>query len=294
MKKNIWRILFWGIIAVICTVLGIVGYLQNNVGTESDRIILKNIANTFNSSSKLKEYESIGTHITASVKGRKIVIKYRGASEHDYTYTYEDGVLSSSFDKNDSTANNIMIFMTDAVAVYNGQTEGETYELFTSNEILNYNLESGIEIIHEQNKTKIKLNTSVAVISKEEESDEGNDDEIAYFLVEDFNSRDKSDTNLTKTKGNITLQRENEYIFTVSEKSLTDDAFESLKNILIYFYGEEYSAILDEVNFIDEANYFGDIISIEFNPDKNEFENINLTDDNEFIRVSINEETTEE
>ena len=29
MKKNIWRILFWGIILLLCMTLGIVGFLEN-------------------------------------------------------------------------------------------------------------------------------------------------------------------------------------------------------------------------------------------------------------------------
>jgi len=283
MKKNIWRILFWGIMSLIFMTFGIIGFMQDSSEAKKDEIILKAIVDRFNVSTKITQYEGINTKIKATAKGRKIKVVYSGAKEKVYTYDYSDGILYSSMIKNDSIGNNILIAMTDSIANYNGELLGNTFELFNSNEIKNYNLNQGIELTYDTAEIKIKLNTKIAVKPKQDEPIE---EVISYFLVEDFKEQDKLDYDLKLTKNKITFLRESENIFAVSEETLTENSIESIKNILIYFYSTDYINYLSNVSIANKINYIDETIKIEFNPEKNVAE-INAFNNDEFIKVEI-------
>ena len=57
MKKNIWRILFWGLILILCLTLGIVGYLENRRINDEAEILLNKIKNILKDSYIITKYE---------------------------------------------------------------------------------------------------------------------------------------------------------------------------------------------------------------------------------------------
>lgn len=283
MKKNIWRILFWGLILIMCLTLGMVGYLESKRISDESEILLNKIKSILDDSYIIQRYEDSNIVIETKVKGEKLTITFSSAKENEYTYTLDNDILKTEYNKNDTTAKDILMAVTDSIAVLNGEKSNETFSIFQNSQIDNYTLDEGIEIIYNLNTTKVSLNTKVAVKPLIIEN------EITYFLYEDFTEEDKENYNLIKTKNNLIFIRETETEFAIAElNNITEDTIESLKNITIYFYGTEYSNKLENVDFKNKTNYSDELIEITFNPEKNEYETNNIPNDYEFIKVKIN------
>lgn len=303
MKKNIWRILFWGLILLICLTLGTVGYLENRRINNEAEVLLNKIKTILNDSYIINKYEESNIKIDINVKGNKLTITFSGSTEKDYVYNLKDNVLSTQYNKNDTTGREMLIAVTDSIAVLNGESSNQVYSIFQNNSIDNYTFDEGIKITYNMSTTDVILNTNVAVTPHVTET------QISYFLYEDFSEEEKENYNLIKTKGNLIFIRENETEFALAEiNALSNDAKESLKNIIIYFYGTEYSNKLENVDFETKTDYEDELIKIMFNPEENEYESNNIpnlvnnistpeTDENdsnnttnsyEFIRVKIN------
>lgn len=303
MKKNIWRILFWGLILLICLTLGTVGYLENRRINNEAEVLLNKIKTILNDSYIINKYEESNIKIDINVKGNKLTITFSGSTEKDYVYNLKDNVLSTQYNKNDTTGREMLIAVTDSIAVLNGESSNQVYSIFQNNSIDNYTFDEGIKITYNMSTTDVILNTNVAVTPHVTET------QISYFLYEDFSEEEKENYNLIKTKGNLIFIRENETEFALAEiNALSNDAKESLKNIIIYFYGTEYSNKLSNVDFDNKTDYEDELIKIMFNPEENEYESNNIpnlvnnistpeTDENdsnnttnsyEFIRVKIN------
>lgn len=303
MKKNIWRILFWGLILLICLTLGTVGYLENRRINNEAEVLLNKIKTILNDSYIINKYEESNIKIDINVKGNKLTITFSGSTEKDYVYNLKDNVLSTQYNKNDTTGREMLIAVTDSIAVLNGESSNQVYSIFQNNSIDNYTFDEGIKITYNMSTTDVILNTNVAVTPHVTET------QISYFLYEDFSEEEKENYNLIKTKGNLIFIRENETEFALAEiNALSNDAKESLKNIIIYFYGTEYSNKLENVDFDNKTDYEDELIKIMFNPEENEYESNNIpnlvnnistpeTDENdsnnttnsyEFIRVKIN------
>ena len=303
MKKNIWRILFWGLILLICLTLGTVGYLENRRINNEAEVLLNKIRTILNDSYIINKYEESNIKIDINVKGNKLTITFSGSTEKDYVYNLKDNVLSTQYNKNDTTGREMLIAVTDSIAVLNGESSNQVYSIFQNNSIDNYTFDEGIKITYNMSTTDVILNTNVAVTPHVTET------QISYFLYEDFSEEEKENYNLIKTKGNLIFIRENETEFALAEiNALSNDAKESLKNIIIYFYGTVYSNKLSNVDFDNKTDYEDELIKIMFNPEENEYESNNIpnlvnnistpeTDENdpnnttnsyEFIRVKIN------
>lgn len=267
MKKNIWRILFWGLILILCLTLGIVGYLENRRINDQAEILLNKIKNILKDSYIITKYEESNVQIDINVKGNKLTITFSDSTEKDYVYSLKDNVLSTQYSKNDTTGREMLVAVTDSIAVLNGESSNQVYTVFQNNSIDNYTFEEGIKITYNLTTTDAILNTNVAVTPHITEN------KISYFLYEDFSEEEKENYSLTKTKGNLIFIRENETEFALAEiNKLSNDAKESLKNIIIYFYGTEYSNKLENVDFENKINYEDEIIKIMFNPEENEYE----------------------
>ena len=303
MKKNIWRILFWGLILIICLTLGTVGYLENRRINDEAEVLLNKIKTILNDSYIINKYEESNIEININVKGNKLTITFSGSTEKDYVYSLKNNVLNTQYSKNDMTGREMLIAVTDSIAVLNGESSNQVYSIFQNNSIDNYTFDEGIKITYNMSTTDVILNTNVAVTPHVTET------QISYFLYEDFSEEEKENYNLIKTKGNLIFIRENETEFALAEiNALSNDAKESLKNIIIYFYGTEYSNKLSNVDFDNKTDYEDELIKIMFNPEENEYESNNIpnlvnnistpeTDENdsnnttnsyEFIRVKIN------
>lgn len=303
MKKNIWRILFWGLILLICLTLGTVGYLENRRINDEAEVLLNKIKTILNDSYIINKYEESNIEININVKGNKLTITFSGSTEKDYVYSLKNNVLNTQYSKNDMIGREMLIAVTDSIAVLNGESSNQVYSIFQNNSIDNYTFDEGIKITYNMSTTDVILNTNVAVTPHVTET------QISYFLYEDFSEEEKENYNLIKTKGNLIFIRENETEFALAEiNALSNDAKESLKNIIIYFYGTEYSNKLENVDFETKTDYEDELIKIMFNPEENEYESNNIpnlvnnistpeTDENdsnnttnsyEFIRVKIN------
>ena len=283
MKKNIWRILFWGLILLICLTLGTVGYLENRRINNEAEVLLNKIKTILNDSYIINKYEESNIKIDINVKGNKLTIRFSGSTEKDYVYSLKDNVLSTQYNKNDSTGREMLIAVTDSIAVLNGESSNQVYSIFQNNSIVNYTFDEGIKITYNMSTTDVILNTNVAVTPHVTET------QISYFLYEDFSEEEKENYNLIKAQGNLIPIRENETEFALAEiTALSSDAKESLKNIIIYFYGTEYSNKLSNVDFDNKTDYKDELIEIMFNPEKNEYEVNNIPNNYEFIRVKLN------
>lgn len=282
MKKNIWRILFWGIILLLCMTLGIVGFLENRRINEEAEIVLNDLNNIVKNSYILDKYDLPNVEITSNVKGNELIITYSGSRENNYTYTLKDNILTTSYDASDNIGRDILIAVTDSIAVLNGERSGNVYELFQTTTINNYKINEGIEISTNTSVVEAKLDINIAVIPYSAEP------KISYFLYEDFSEEDKTNYNLIKSKNNLILIRQNEFEFSLAENNqLTSDLEESLKNIIIYFYGTDYSNRLSNVDFTNKTNYSDEKIEVTFNPEKNTIEQTNIDENYEFVRIKI-------
>ena len=67
MNKNIIRSIFWGTIALISLILGIMGLIYNNRILNIYKSDLQNITTLFNNATVIRNYEEVNTKITASV-----------------------------------------------------------------------------------------------------------------------------------------------------------------------------------------------------------------------------------
>jgi len=66
------------------------------------------------------------------------------------------------------------MILTDSIAVYNGQIEGNTYSLFKDNKIFNYKLKDGIEFKELKEKYKIKININTYLINDKNNKNDDN------------------------------------------------------------------------------------------------------------------------
>ena len=160
-KEYIFRMIFWGIILLLCISAGIYGLLENNKNFTSKKNEVQQIADIFNSNDTIEEYNKIGTEVKAVIKGKKLVIKF--GENKDYTFRIYDNYLETSIDLNSSSDKIIIMILTDSVAIKHGATPKSTYELFNNDSIYNYNFENGISFtkLKEKYKVKINLNTYV-------------------------------------------------------------------------------------------------------------------------------------
>lgn len=160
-KEYIFRMIFWGIILLLCLSAGIYGLLEDNKRFTSKKNEVQEIANIFNSNDTVKEFNKVGTVVKASLKGKKLVIKF--GNSKNYIFKIYDNYLETSIDINNSSDKVITMILTDSIAIKYGAKEKETYELFNDNSILNYNLNKGIQFTKsgEKYNVKISLNTYV-------------------------------------------------------------------------------------------------------------------------------------
>lgn len=167
-KANIIRSIFWGTIALIALVLGILGLLEYNKIFKNSKQDLENIIKIFNNSQIIKEYQNVDTEITASLKGKNIKIEYIGLETKTYNFKLKNGYLEVKINKNDTVGNVILMVITDSIAISKGQIEGNTYPLFKNNLIYNYKLTDGIEVNTSRSEYKVKISLNQYLTNTED------------------------------------------------------------------------------------------------------------------------------
>ncbi|MBR4178373.1 MAG: hypothetical protein IKR57_03385 [Bacilli bacterium] len=166
-KKNKGRIIFWGLVLILCVVLAIIGVKKYEEGygkTGRARLKLIPIANEFNKQDSIIRYGDI----TAVVKGSKIVVTYKPekADKKKFVYEYlEEGnkeIISNTYSSEDVYLGDLVAGgMMDAIYKLHGGTESilATYKFsaFTST-----SLENGITVTSGKDTTvKLDINANV-------------------------------------------------------------------------------------------------------------------------------------
>ena len=156
--KHLYRMIFWGLIMVICIVAGVLGISQSNQNFAPVKNKLNSIVYNFNNNENVKAFNDRGITLNAKLKGRKIVITYDSTKISKYTYSYKDGYLETTFDSKDSFGTTQLMIMAASIGDNFGINENDIYGIITSNSYLNYTLDSGIEAKLNNGKYTIKLN----------------------------------------------------------------------------------------------------------------------------------------
>lgn len=153
-KAYIFRLIFWGIITIITTSLGVVGLLENNKRFESTKNILTNITKVFNGNETVQKYNKIGNDVKAYVKNRSIYITFQSDT---YKFKLKDDYLEGKILRNNTTDEMITMLLTDSVYVTNGGVTENIYQLFTDQIIYSYKLNQGIEFITDAEYYVVKI-----------------------------------------------------------------------------------------------------------------------------------------
>lgn len=195
-KANIFRIIFWGFITLICLTCAISGLVYNNILFKNRETDLKNIVNVFNNTKVIKNYESVNTNITATLDGKNIKILYEGVEIKEYKYKLKNGYLQTELKNNDAIGKIILMVLADSIGITKGQVEGEIYTLFNNDIVLNYKLKDGIEYKNKDNYSIVKLNLDNYILRKatNEIIDNDNDDIDYDESINDYNKTENDDT----------------------------------------------------------------------------------------------------
>lgn len=153
-KAYIFRLIFWGIIAIVTVSLGFVGLLENNKKFESTKNILTNITKVFNGNETVQKYNKIGNNVKAYVKNRSIYITFQSDT---YRFKLKEDYLEGEILRNNERAEMITMLLTDSVYVTNGGVTENIYQLFTDQIIYSYKLNQGIEFTTEGEYYIVKI-----------------------------------------------------------------------------------------------------------------------------------------
>ena len=93
--KNIWRIIFWGIILIISLCAGVLGVIYSNQNFNKRKNDLVNIVETFNSNQLINNYKKIDVNLTAKLSDKNIIVSYTGNVNKDYIFKFKKNLRNS-------------------------------------------------------------------------------------------------------------------------------------------------------------------------------------------------------
>lgn len=190
--KNIYRIMFWGFVLVICLAAGIVGVITNNQLFKQRKNELESIINYYNNSKVLKDYRLRNVMVSATINKKDIIVTYEGVNKSTYKYVLYDGYLKTEYGQNDDFGKVSLMLMADAISMYYGNAETDTYQIFNSNQLYDYTFDDGISVKLNKGKYIAKLNLNKALntnnsITNESDSTlENNSEEITNDIQEEI------------------------------------------------------------------------------------------------------------
>ena len=154
--NNIWRIIFWGLICIICICLGVFGVIYNNKIFNEKKPTLENIVSSFNSNELLYEYKKINVNLNAELNKKDIVIKSTGNHSNEYTFTFKNTYLETKISKSDSFGEVVVMLVTGSISTIHGEEQNSINTLFNK-DIYNYKLKDGIEFIDKTDSYIVKI-----------------------------------------------------------------------------------------------------------------------------------------
>ena len=108
-KANIFRSIFWGLVMLIFLSGGIIGAVYNNKTFGLKKAELEKIVDIFNNNKRIEDYKKIDTDITASLKGRKIVVTYESVNTKEYVFNFKKDCLVVDLEQSDSIGRFILM-----------------------------------------------------------------------------------------------------------------------------------------------------------------------------------------
>ena len=210
MNKNIIRSIFWGSIALILLILGVMGCIYNNRILNTYNNSLEAITEIFNNSKTIRNYETVNTIIKAEVKGKKIIVTADGVLKNEYVYKLKRGYLETTLENNDSLSKIILMVLADSIAVNKGQEREAIYPLFNNDTLLSYKLKDGIEYKKDNENYIVKLSLDYYIFNEAEENIEDNTEENTPEIDNDIDNNLENDENNTENNETEAPTEENE------------------------------------------------------------------------------------
>ncbi len=155
--KNIWRIVFWGIICIMCVCAGVFGVIYSNQNFNNRKSDLVNIVEIFNANPLINDYKRINVNLTAKLNGKNIVISYTGNVSEEYTFKFRKNYLETTISKSDNIADIVVMLIADSVSTIHGEEQNSINNLFDSR-IFSYKFEDGISYTDKTDKYLVKIN----------------------------------------------------------------------------------------------------------------------------------------
>lgn len=154
--NNIWRIVFWGIICIICICLGVFGVIYSNRIFNEKKSTLENIVSSFNLNEILNDYKKININFNAELNKKDIVIKSTGKNENEYTFKFKNTYLETKISKSDSLGEIVVMLVAGSISNIHGEEQNSINSLFNK-DIYNYKLKDGIEFTDKTDSYIVKL-----------------------------------------------------------------------------------------------------------------------------------------
>ena len=295
-KPTLIAIIF---LLLITISLGIGGFLlQPNISDEPiytpiNNITLPEIADRFNSTEIINEYNNMGININATTNNTTLLIQSN--DEILMTFELNDTILSGTFVTDNFLINLERVGKAVIVAVLelHGNDEEEILRTLTSDEFTSYTLEEeGLELRTNNGYITISINIRKQIPLIDFSNlyiQESDLEEFAPFIL--------NNVPIEKTKGNIIFHNmesseENQIIFIIGEKNaLSELSYKSIISTLNIIFDRNNDTITYfQTNYptLGGNSEFNGFI-IEINPPKTMMEHFVLGDRfAEFVRITVN------
>ena len=187
------RLVIWGVIFVILLLIGGGGYALNYAGYGSEGKIRAEVTKYIEKFNNLEQVRTMNKSADKSAKAGLssdgIAVEYKNGKikvKVNFKFVEENGIkyLQTTYNSSDTSYEEVVKLMIDAVGVENGNMEGKIFQSFDYNDFYSTQLAQGIKLKKVNNTidAKINLNANILGIAT---ADGGGEETISYILVDD-------------------------------------------------------------------------------------------------------------
>ena len=193
MKKNLYRIIFWGLIMALCIAAGVLGVIRKNAGYSESKAEIDYIVKAFNASSAVQIYYRSGVIITADTDGKDLVVNYDGGDKVTYKFKYYNGYLQTTINQSDAFAIVMLKVIAESINEYYGDKTQSIGSVFEDNsKLLLYTFDNGMEFSPSEGNYIVKLRlgkpinlmTTALPIGDEENNIDNNEDNPDNTIID--------------------------------------------------------------------------------------------------------------
>ena len=193
MKKNLYRIIFWGLIMALCIAAGVLGVIRKNAGYSESKAEIDYIVKAFNASSAVQIYYRSGVIITADIDGKDLVVNYDGGDKVTYKFKYYSGYLQTTINQSDAFAIVMLKVIAESINEYYGDKTQSIGSVFEDNsKLLLYTFDNGMEFSPSEGNYIVKLRlgkpinlmTTALPIDDEENNIDNNEDNPDNTIID--------------------------------------------------------------------------------------------------------------